>query len=228
MQNMNYRHESTGPLLWEIGVDEAGRGPLLGRLYAAAVVLPREPRADADYSYIRDSKRFSSRAALRAAAAQVRAQAVVWSVQFVEAEEVDRINIRQAVLQAMRAAIVECQDQCQGQGQGQCLALVDGNDSPDPEGRLASVLTVVGGDNRYASIAAASILAKDARDEYVLGLCALRPELAERYSLHTNFGYPTRAHLQGIATWGLCDLHRRSYRPCRDHTATAAAGAKSC
>ena len=217
----------------EIGIDEAGRGPLFGPLFVAAVILPNAlplPKVSFDFSEMRDSKKITSKKKIGVLAEYIKANARAWTIQSISAEEIDRINIRQAVLKAMRecARTLIASILTQGTGETDSLddifLLVDGNDFPpysyfDETTDILKPIaheTVAGGDNLYASIACASILAKTARDAYIADLCEQNPELKTRYSLHTNMGYGTKAHLDGIAKYGITEEHRKSYGPCKN------------
>lgn len=214
--------------LVQIGVDEAGRGPLLGRVYAAAVVLPKD---DASFRHedMKDSKRFHSKKKIRQVAQYIRDHpGVVFSIQFVEPDVIDSINIRQAVFQAMHSAIRNVLKQTSSSSsQQQNLLLIDGNDflpytylenDADNEPRWKTVphVTIEQGDNQFTCIAAASILAKVAHDDYIADLCLQYPELIQRYALDKNVGYGTRQHLDGILKYGITPWHRKSFARCRD------------
>lgn len=221
----------TGPLntrfreddFFEIGVDEAGRGPLFGRLYVAAVVLPDSKTSKESgfrHDWMKDSKRFSSDKKIRQVAEYIKANAVKWTVRYAESELIDEINIRQAVLRTMREC---CRDLITSESAPAFRLLVDGNDfpaytqyCPDTE-TLVEIEshTVEGGDNQYTCIAAASILAKVARDDWIAGLCAEHPFLCEWYGLDRNKGYGTADHMRGIQERGITVWHRRSYGPCK-------------
>lgn len=225
---------------WEIGVDEAGRGPLFGRLYVAATILPKTTEFKPDISddlplqgetvlnnngfkheWMKDSKRFSSQNKIREVAEYIKSNAVAWTVRYAEAELIDEINIRQAVLRTMREC---CRDLIEKTGTGKdfCL-LVDGNDFPpftvfNPESETLEEVeshTVEGGDNLYTCIAAASILAKVARDDYIAELCKEHPFLSTNYGIDRNKGYGTADHMRGIREHGITQWHRRSYGPCK-------------
>ncbi|TNF54383.1 MAG: ribonuclease HII [Gammaproteobacteria bacterium] len=178
------------------GVDEAGRGPLAGPVTAAAVMLdPARPIAG-----LADSKRLSP-ARREALETEIQASALAWAVASASPEEIDALNILQASLLAMRRAVV-------GLGRVPDLALVDGNRCPMLE---CPVQAIVGGDGKVASIAAASILAKVARDREMVRLDALFPG----YGLAIHKGYPTAEHLAALRAMGPCAIHRRSFRPVR-------------
>ena len=225
---LSYRYPHPSDSIIEIGIDEAGRGPLFGPLFVAAVILPK-PTAEStlfDFSEMRDSKKITSKKKIAVLAEYIKANAVAWTIQSITAEEIDRINIRQAVLKAMRECartlISQLLDSKEGDLLDDFFLLVDGNDFPpysyfdETTDTLKPIAhdTVAGGDNLFASIACASILAKTARDAYIADLCEQNPELNTRYSIHTNMGYGTKAHLEGIAKYGIVAEHRKSYGPC--------------
>jgi ribonuclease HII len=176
------------------GVDEAGRGPLAGPVVAAAVILdPDKPIVG-----LNDSKKLSAkrRATL---AVEIRAKALAWAVAEASVEEIDRINILQASLLAMRRAV-------DGLALRPERALIDGNQCPRLD---CPAEAIVGGDGKVASIAAASILAKTERDAGMLALHAAYP----MYGFDRHKGYPTAFHLQALRAHGPCSVHRRSYAP---------------
>lgn len=185
------------------GVDEAGRGPLAGPVFAAAVIL--DP--DAPIEGLRDSKKLSA-PRREALALLIRERALAWSVASASVAEIDALNILQATMLAMRRAV-------DGLAPAPALALVDGNRAPALGCR---VRTLVGGDATEPAISAASILAKTARDAALLELHAAWP--AYRFDVHK--GYPTAAHLALLREHGACPEHRRSFGPVR--AALAAGG----
>ena len=176
------------------GVDEAGRGPLAGPVVAAAVILdPLNP-----FSGLNDSKKLSAKRR-DALAVEIRAKALAWSVAEASVEEIDRINILQASLLAMRRAVEGLKIQPE-------TALIDGNRCPQ---LACPAEAVVGGDGKVASIAAASILAKTVRDAGMLVLHAEYP----MHGFDRHMGYPTALHLQALREHGPSPVHRRSYAP---------------
>ena len=177
----------------EAGCDEAGRGCLAGSVYAAAVILP----ADYDNPDLNDSKQMSHsrRYALRQ---QIMDDAVAWAVGVVTPEEIDQINILNASILAMHRAL----DQL---GVRPEAVIVDGNRFK-PYGDLPYT-TIVKGDGKYQAIAAASILAKTFRDDYMDALDDECPQ----YGWRRNKGYPTREHREAIRQHGITPYHRRSY-----------------
>jgi ribonuclease HII len=182
------------------GVDEAGRGPLAGPVYAAAVILdPLHP-----IDGLRDSKQLSP-ARRELLAVQIRERALAWQVAWADVEEIDSLNILGATLLAMRRAVA-------GLVLRPSLVQVDGNRMPQIHDYCDRVEAVVRGDSSIPAISAASILAKQARD-------ALMPELERAYpgyQLATHKGYPTPDHLAALARLGPSPQHRRSFAPVRD------------
>ncbi len=178
------------------GVDEAGRGPLAGPVYAAAVILDPAHPIDG----LRDSKKLSA-ARRTQLAAQIRSRALSWAVARAEVAEIDEINILQASLLAMRRAVVALPVR-------PGLARIDGNKAPRLD---CAVETLVGGDALDPAISAASILAKTERDLWMLGLHEQWPQY--RFDVHK--GYPTAEHLRLLRQFGPCLEHRRSFGPVR-------------
>lgn len=179
------------------GVDEAGRGPLAGPVFAAAVILdPRDP-----IDGLADSKKLSERTRDRLAPL-IRERSLAWAVASATVEEIDALNILQATLLAMRRAV-------------ESLALrpdevlVDGMHCPRVE---IPVRAIVKGDSTVAAISAASILAKTARDAEMLRLHELHPQ----YGLDRHKGYPTVAHLAALRSHGVTAIYRRSFGPVRE------------
>jgi ribonuclease HII len=176
------------------GVDEAGRGPLAGPVMAAAVMLDPERPIDG----LRDSKKLSAAARERLADA-VRLHATAWCVAEASVAEIDQLNILQATLLAMQRAVA-------GLARAPDDVWVDGNRCPNWGWRSQAV---VKGDDKVAAIAAASILAKTARDQY---MCRLHDEFPA-YGFAQHMGYGTAAHLAALQAHGACPQHRRSFAP---------------
>ncbi len=178
------------------GVDEAGRGPLAGAVYAAAVVLdPARP-----ISGLRDSKQLTARRRVLLAA-EIRQHALAWAVAQASVAEIDELNILQASLLAMRRAVMALT-------LAPTLARVDGNQAPRLD---CTVETLIGGDALDPAISAASILAKTDRDAAMLDLHAAYPD----YHFDRHKGYPSALHLEVLRRLGPCEHHRRSYAPVR-------------
>lgn len=185
------------------GVDEAGRGPLAGPVVAAAALFVDETTASAFDA--RDSKSLTESQRERLYDALI-ASPIRWSVAVVEPGVIDRINILQASLKAMSDALYELTPDA---------ALVDGNRSPAghfPSGFHPEVVTVVKGDAKVWSIAAASVIAKVTRDRLMLRYDAEYPE----YGFARHKGYPSLEHLRAIAAHGVCPIHRRTFRGVRE------------
>lgn len=177
----------------EAGCDEAGRGCLAGPVYAAAVILPKNYRN----KWLNDSKKLSEadRYDLRP---QIEEKAMAWSVGIVSQREIDEINILNASFLAMHRAI----DQLSIRPE---LLLIDGNRFNRYQG--IDHRCIIGGDAKFMSIAAASILAKTYRDDFMKQVALSYPQ----YAWHTNMGYATREHREAIKTHGVCDLHRLTF-----------------
>lgn len=202
----------------EIGIDEAGRGPLFGRVYTAAVVLPKD--FSFDHDSMKDSKKFHSEKKILAAADYIKKNALFWSVTWNDETTIDKINIRQAVLTSMHAAIKNIITQLDNNN---VLLMVDGNDFKpylnfDPitnSIKQIDHICLEGGDNKYTNIAAASILAKTHRDAYIKELCTDHPDLSKIYGIDKNKGYGTKQHLEAIREYGSTLWHRKSYGICK-------------
>lgn len=179
----------------EAGCDEAGRGPLAGPVFAAAVILPD----GFSHPLLNDSKQMSEKArnTLREV---IEKEAVAWAVVAVEAEEIDRINILNASITGMQRAVGKLSVKPE-------FLLIDGNRFK-PFGGY-EYATVVHGDATYASIAAASVLAKTYRDEHMRKLAQEYPQ----YGWERNMGYPTKEHIDAIRQYGYTPHHRKSFHP---------------
>ena len=176
------------------GVDEAGRGPLAGSVVAAAVILDPAQTIDG----LNDSKKLSAKRR-DALAVEIRRKALAWAIAEASVEEIDRLNILQASLLAMRRAVDALAIR-------PSQALIDGNRCPV---LACPTQAIVGGDGKVASIAAASILAKTFRDAQMLELHGLYPQ----YGFDRHMGYPTAAHRAALEQHGVSPVHRRSYAP---------------
>ena len=179
--------------LIEAGCDEAGRGCLAGSVYAAAVILP----PDYDNPDLNDSKQLTLKKRLELRD-QIMKDALAWAVGIVTAEEIDKINILRASFLAMHRAL----DQLKIRPEA---IIVDGNRFV-PYNDI-TYTTIVKGDGKYQAIAAASVLAKTFRDEYMEKLAGQYPY----YDWQKNMGYPTKKHREGIALHGISPYHRKSY-----------------
>jgi ribonuclease HII len=223
------------PDILEVGVDEAGRGPLFGRVYCGAVILPKDD-ALFDHSLMKDSKKFTSKKKITEAAEYIKTHAISWGVAYSDENVIDNINILQATQRTMHLAIrdalrdairdalsdsITSSKTKSGLEIDKIHLLVDGNYFKPylhgPDKILVSSQTVEQGDNTYSSIAAASILAKVARDQYIDDLCAEHPTLSEYYAIDSNKGYGAKKHLDGIKAHGITQWHRRTFGICKNY-----------
>jgi ribonuclease HII len=202
---------------YEIGVDEVGRGPMFGRVYTAAVCLPKEETGLFDHSLMKDSKKFTGKnnKKIVEVAEYIKTNALAWSVSYESETVIDQINILQATQSAMHSSIVKTIESL-GQPLTNVRLLIDGNYFI-PYSSVNHVC-IEGGDNSYSAIAAASILAKVARDQYISELCEENPDLIEKYSLNTNKGYGSKAHLAGITEYGITQWHRKTFGLCKQYS----------
>ncbi len=176
------------------GVDEAGRGPLVGCVVAAAVILDENNPVEG----LNDSKKLSAKKREQLAT-EIKARAVAWAVSSVEPDVIDEINILQASLLAMKQALEALPELPD-------IALIDGNKIPDV---ACHAHAIVKGDAKVASIAAASILAKVERDQQMFELHQVYPQ----YEFERHKGYPTKVHMALLEAHGPCSEHRRSFGP---------------
>ena len=178
------------------GCDEAGAGPLAGRVFAAAVILPE----GLELPFLNDSKKVTPKRR-DALYDQIREQAVAWAIAWAEAEEIDELDILNCRMLAMQRAIDALSPNAD-------FALIDGNrDHGSKVAITTSHLTVIGGDGASPSIAAASILAKVSRDRYMEEMAEKYPE----YEFDKHKGYPTKRHYELLRQFGPCPIHRRSF-----------------
>jgi ribonuclease HII len=177
------------------GVDEAGRGPLAGPVYASAVILDPKRRVNglADSKVLDPERR-------EVLAVRIKERAIAWSVAFASVEEIDRLNIFHASMLAMRRAVAGLPVPPQH-------ALIDGNSRP--QGLACTSKAIVDGDAKEKCISAASILAKTARDAEMTALHDKYPQ----YGFHNHKGYGTPEHLQALGRVGPCEIHRKSFYP---------------
>jgi ribonuclease HII len=230
-------NETNNNIISEIGIDEAGRGPMLGRVYTAAVILPSDA-ISFNHAMMKDSKKFHSDKKIHEAAAYIKENAIAWAIAYSSETVIDEINIRNATHKAMHEAIkniigIGNDAGCNDNLQTKCIAskslngfndnillLVDGNDfTPyvhESNKKRISHVCIEGGDNTYSSIAAASILAKVSRDDYIAELCSKHPELITHYDLLKNKGYGTKKHMDGIKSHGITPFHRKTFGICRE------------
>ena len=232
------------PRIIEIGIDEAGRGPLFGRVYAGAVVLPKvqdvlpkvqdglpkvqdvlpKTQEPFNHSLMKDSKKFSSKKKIEEVATYIQDNAIAWAVEYEDEQTIDEINILQATQSAMHKAIRSVVKQLKDTKTEDILLLVDGNyfkplqliNSSKTKLETIKFQMIEGGDNKFTPIAAASILAKVHRDRYIDDLCEHNPELNERYGIGSNKGYGAKIHIDGIKQYGITKWHRRTFGICKE------------
>jgi ribonuclease HII len=183
-------------IVLEAGVDEAGRGPLAGPVVVAAVILPDKY----DLPWLDDSKKLTKKRREQLLP-QIENQAIAFSVEFVDADEIDRVNILQATMNGMQRAVHKLRPEPQ-------RVMIDGNRAPSLN---CEVKTVIGGDGLIASISAASVLAKVYRDRFMLSMHELYPD----YGFDRHKGYPTAYHLDRLQAFGPCPIHRSTFAPVR-------------
>lgn len=187
-------------LIWICGVDEAGRGPLVGAVVAGAVVLdPNNP-----IEGLKDSKKLTA-ARREYLYEQIMEKAKAWGIGEASPAEIDEINILQATMLAMHRAI---EDLATRLGAWPDKALIDGNRCPELP---IAAEAIIKGDAKEPAISAASIVAKVTRDRQMLSLHERHPE----YGFAQHMGYPTEAHFAALQQYGACDQHRRSFSPVR-------------
>ena len=218
--------------IYEIGVDESGRGPLFGRVYTAAVILPKHNIFD--HSQIKDSKKFHSKKKIEEVAEYIKNNALAWYVSFEDEQIIDEINILQATQKSMHTSILETRKQFnkvmkeQNKTEFQDFSyylLIDGNyfnqitylNKQTNKMDTMPFKTIEGGDNKYTAIAAASILAKVERDKYIGKLCQDNPDLIDKYCIDSNKGYGAKKHIDGIKEHGITIWHRRSFGICKKY-----------
>jgi ribonuclease HII len=210
----------------EIGIDEAGRGPMFGRVYAGVAVLPKDDSFD--HSQMKDSKKFHSKKKIEQVAEYIKENAIAWAVEYEDEQTIDDINILQATQSAMHKGIKNVLSQLSKLtdiNYDKILLLVDGNyfkpftilNKNKTKLETIKYQMVEGGDNKYTSIAAASILAKVERDTYIDKLCEENPELIEHYGIDSNKGYGSKKHMDGIKQHGITKWHRKTFGICKEY-----------
>jgi len=190
----------------EIGLDEAGRGPLIGNVYAGAVIW--DPELKPPDGLITDSKKLSVKKR-KLALEWIKQNIKYYGVGFATNEEIDKINILEATKLAMDRAIDNLKTKSVQLDLNNLI--IDGT-GWEKKFTNYNVKSIVKGDSKYYSIAAASILAKEYHDEHILELCSKDPSLNEKYCLASNMGYASAKHIQGIKEHGYTNLHRKSFK----------------
>ena len=197
----------------EIGVDEVGRGPMFGRVYTAAVVLPKNNNFK--HELMKDSKKFTSEKKIKEVYKYIKENAIYYSVTYEDEKSIDINNIKEATHLSMHKSIKAIPNYHNS------LLLIDGinfksltyfdNDLI----KQVNNICIEKGDSKYTAIAAASILAKVERDAYINELCEKNAFLVEYYDLKKNKGYGTKKHMDGIIKYGISEMHRKSFGICK-------------
>jgi len=193
--------------LLEAGIDEAGRGPMFGRVYTAAAIIPQDDTFV--QPFIKDSKKLSEKKR-KEAFEYIKENAIDWSVSWKDELYIDNRNIYNATYDSMHTTLDKLNVRPE-------YILVDCSDFQiyTENCEIIPHKCVVKGDNEYASIAAASILAKVSRDNYIDEMCDKYPLLDEYYDLRKNKGYGTKKHLEGIQHYGISPWHRKTFGLCK-------------
>ena len=216
----------TDTTIIEIGIDEAGRGPMFGRVYAGVAVLPKDDSFD--HSQMKDSKKFHSKKKIEQVADYIKQNAIAWAVAYEDEQTIDDINILQATQSAMHKGVKNVLSQLSQLtdiNYDKILLLVDGNyfkpftilNKNKTKLETIKYQMIEGGDNKYTAIAAASILAKVDRDSYIDKLCEENPELIEHYGIDSNKGYGSKKHMDGIKQHGITKWHRKTFGICKEY-----------
>lgn len=188
----------------EIGLDECARGVMFGRLYAAAVIMPKEKLKDNIFETIKDSKKLSRKKREKLYDYIIK-NCIEYSIAWVDEKEVDNVNVLEANINAFH----KCLDNIKTEYTN---ILVDGIHFRNY--KCSPFECIKGGDNKYISIAAASILAKVSHDRYIMDLCEKEPDL-KKYDLENNMGYGTKKHIAAINEYGSSKYHRKTFGICK-------------
>ena len=204
----------------EVGIDEAGRGPLFGAVYIGAAILP--PGDDFNHSLMKDSKKFTSKKKINEVYEYIKKNAIAYNVSYEDETTIDKINILQATFKSMHNSVRNILQNKPDDKKIEKL-LVDGNNFKPFTYLNNNHITqlnhtcIEGGDNKFCSIAAASILAKVERDKYIEELCEKNPDLDDKYGILKNKGYGTKKHIDGIKQHGITEFHRKTYGLCKNY-----------
>lgn len=192
--------------IMEIGLDEAGRGPLIGRVYAGAVIWPE----NLECSYINDSKKLTPKK--RAIALEwIKNNVLYWGVGYSEVEEIDEYNILEATKMAMTRAVDDLKSKLNSNGINTIDSMIIDGTGWEKKFKNIKVESIVKGDTLYYSIAAASIIAKQYHDNHIMDLIKMDPSLDTKYNLASNMGYPTKKHIMGLEEYGASEFHRKTF-----------------
>jgi len=197
-----------------VGIDESGCGPLFGRVYAAAVILP----PDFNFHILKDSKKFTSKKKINEVSNEIKEKALYYGVAYLDEKYIDEHNILNSKIKCMWMAIDQIIEKMPKEDITNIKLYVDGNyfkqyiAVKDEYTSFVEHNCIVKGDTFINEICAASIIAKTERDNYIYDLCEKYPEYNEKYFIMKNKGYGTKQHLEGIKKYGLSDMHRKSYK----------------
>lgn len=208
---------------YEICIDECARGTLFGREYIAAVVIPINDEKYINNLDIKDSKKIHNKEKMRKISDYIKENAVAYHIHYIEAYDIDKINIREATLKGMRECVNQIIKKLPNINPEDLFILVDGNyftpymfyDEKLKTNIEIPYKTIEQGDAKYIGIASASIIAKVEHDKYIYDLCNEYPELKNRYDIHNNVGYGTAKHIEGLNKYGITQWHRKSYGICK-------------
>jgi len=193
-------------IITEIGLDEAGRGPLIGRVYAGAVIWPDNLVSN----FIMDSKKLTPKK--RSIALEwIYKNVVYWGVGYADEKEIDSINILNATKLAMDRAIIDLKTRISSTDNMVITNLIIDGSGWEKKFKDYKVDSIIKGDNLYYSIAAASIIAKEHHDMHIKDLIKIDASLDVKYNLSSNMGYPTKKHMDGIKQHGSSIYHRKSF-----------------
>jgi ribonuclease HII len=203
---MNFLIEESYKNLLVAGIDEAGRGPLAGPVVAACAILNQKFLQNKICKKINDSKTISKKQ--RQEIFFHLKKEIKFGVGIIDEKIIDKINILAATKLAMHQAYIDLTNKFQVEPQ---IILVDGNFVPfTVQDKIQQIIPIIRGDQQSLSIAAASIIAKETRDNFMLTLHQKYP----RYNWQKNAGYPTKSHIEAINKFGICEFHRKSFAPC--------------
>jgi ribonuclease HII len=188
----------------EVGIDEAGRGPLIGNVYAGAVIWDENLKIPNNI-FINDSKKLTPKRR-KIACQWIKDNVKYWAVGFATNDEIDKINILEATKLAMDRAIQQLKTKT-----NITHIIIDGN-GWEKKFNNYETKSIIKGDSEYYSIACASILAKEFHDEHIIELCSKDSSLIEKYMLDSNMGYASKKHIEGIKKYGYTNLHRKSFK----------------
>jgi len=193
----------------EIGIDEAGRGPLCGNVYACALIWNKDLKPPDNL--IIDSKKLSKKKR-NLAFNWIKDNIKYYGVGFATNDEIDQINILEATKIAMERAIANLKVSLNTNNKELPRNIIIDGIGWDKKFSDYNIKSIIKGDTKYYSIAAASIIAKELHDEHIIELCNMDPSLKDKYKLDSNMGYGTKNHINGIKLYGLTNYHRKSFK----------------